>query len=154
MSRISEIRIKQTPACYTVSVRKTIDFKKEYVSFFDESLALIDACLDRHAVLTSSPPLTYFHNMELAQLDVEIGYHIAQEMPGEGEISCQDCPPRKVISAIDMGPYEDQDSTLMDLFEYIKQNGLEMQGPICYYYLNEPNRPESQYLTQMLIPVK
>ncbi len=154
MSRISEIRIKQTPPCYTVSVRKTINFAEEYAAFFEEALSSIDAYLDSHDVLTSSPPLTCFHNMNLEQLDVEVGYHTSRETPNEGKISCQSYEPCMVVSAIDMGPYEQQDPTLMDLFAYIKQHDLEMSGPICYYYLNEPNRPESEYLTQMVIPIK
>ncbi len=154
MSRISEIRMKQTPQCYTVSIRKTINFMEEYVSFIDEALPLIEAYLASHDVLTSSAPLTYFHNMDLEKLDVEVGYHIAQELPDDGDITCQCCPSRKVVMAIDMGPYEKQDPTLMDLFGYIETQKLTMQGPICYYYLNEPNRPESEYLTQMMIPVQ
>lgn len=154
MARISEIRLKQTPACWTISVRKTINFLEEYAAFFGESLSRIDAFLAECGALTSSPAMACFHNMELERLDVEIGYHLAQEVSSGSDISCQCCPACKVVTAIDMGPYEQQDPTLMELFGYVEAQQLIMQGPICYYYLNEPNRPEAEYLTQMVIPVK
>ncbi|MEA4823594.1 MAG: GyrI-like domain-containing protein [Clostridiaceae bacterium] len=154
MSRISELRLKQTPACYTVSVRKTINFMEGYAAFFGEALSRIDAHLGACGALTSSPAMACFHNMDLEHLDVEVGYHLAQKVPCEGGVTCQSCPSRKIVTAIDMGLYEQQDATLMDLFGFIEANHLEMQGSICYYYVNEPDRPESEYLTQMVIPVK
>ncbi len=153
MARITEIRLKQTPACWTISIRKTINFMEEYAAFFGESLSRIDAFLSANGVLTSSPAMACFHNMELERLDVTVGYHIAQELSGQGDIACQSCPVRKVVTAIDMGPYAQQDATLLELFGFIEAQKLAMQGPIYYYYLNEPNRPESEYLTEMSIPV-
>lgn len=154
MARISEIRLKQTPARWTVSVRKTINFMEEYAAFFGDALSRIDAFLSGRGALTGSPAMACFHNMDLEHLDVEVGYHLSQELPGQGDIACQGCPSCRIVTAIDMGPYEQQDPTLMELFGYIEAQKLAMQGPILYYYLNEPDRPESEYLTQMAIPVE
>ncbi len=154
MSRISEIRIKQTYPCYTVSVRGTINFMNEYESFFEEALLSVTNYLDEHHIITSSPAMVCFHNMELENLEIEVGFHITQEIAGNEKIFCRDTESCKVVSTIDKGPYEKQDSTLMELFEFIKRHNLAMQGPIYYYYLNEPNRDESDYLTQMEIPIK
>lgn len=154
MSRISEIRVKETPASYTVSSRKTINFMEEYGAFFGESLLRIDAHLAACGALTGSPAMACFHNMDLERLDVEVGYHLAREVPDADGIACQSCPACKVVTAIDMGPYEQQDATLMELFGFIEAQKLNMQGPICYCYLNEPDRPESEYLTQMVISVE
>ena len=154
MARVSEIRQKQTLACWTVSVRKTIRFMDEYAAFFGEALSRIDALLAAHGVCTASSAMACFHNMDLEQLDVEVGYHFAQELPGQGDVVCHSCPSHRIVTAIDRGPYEQQDATLMELFDYIQTQKLTMQGPIYYYYLNEPNRPESEYLTKMAIPVE
>ena len=154
MARISEIRLKQTPACWTISARKAINFAEEYAAFFEESLARIDALLAERGVLTGSPAMACFHNMDLERLDVEAGYHLAREVPGQGGVACQSRPACKIVTAIDRGPYEQQDATLMELFGYIEARKLTMRGPIFYYYLNEPNRPQSDYLTEMAIPVE
>lgn len=55
MARISEIRVKQTLPCYTVSVRKTINFMEEYAAFSGEAISKIDVFLAEHNALTSSP---------------------------------------------------------------------------------------------------
>lgn len=154
MSRISEIRIKETQLCYIVSIRKTINFMKEYSSFFGESISKVSNYLEKNSVLTSSAAMACFHNMDLEHLDIEVGFYVAHEIPNTENITCKISEPYKVVTTIDMGPYEKQDSTLMEIFEYIKEHNLEMQGPIFYYYLNEPNRKESEYLTQMDISVK
>lgn len=61
---------------------------------------------------------------------------------------CIMIPTRKVVSAIDLAPCEKQDLTLMDIFEWIKENGHEPQGSIYYYYLNDTERAVAEYLTQ------
>lgn len=42
----------------------------------------------------------------------------------------------------------------MDLLGWVQKHGYEMHGPIYYCYLNDTNRPESELLTRMFVPVK
>lgn len=154
MARISEISLRQKQARYTASVRKTINFFEEYVPFMEEALEQIEKQLESCGFIAGSPPFTCFYNTELEKLDVEVGYHLADMIPEKGGLDVYLLPSLRVLSAIDRGPYKKQDTTLMDLFNFIKTNHYEMQGPIYYYYLNKPDRPESEYLTQMVIPIK
>lgn len=70
MSRISEIRIKQTLPSYIVSIRKTINFMEEYSKFFVETMSLVSTYLDEQGVFTSSPSMVCFHNMDFEQLKI------------------------------------------------------------------------------------
>ena len=150
MSRISNIEIKQEPEHYTLTIRKTIDFMKEYSDFAMQVLALTGDYLNEMGVY----PISYFHNQELESLDVEMGWQIAQKIENRDSMLCNMIPTRKVVSTIDLGPYEKQDPTLMDIFEWVKENGYEPQGPVFYCYLNDTERPEAEYLTQMSMPIK
>lgn len=154
MARISNIAIKQEPAHCTVTIRKTIDFMKEYADFAEQALARTDAYLNEENVFPISGPIVCFHNQELESLDVEIGWQITQQIKNKGDVVCNIISNRKVVSAIDLGPYEEQDPTLMDIFEWIKETGCEPQGPIQYCYLNDTERPAAEYLTQMSVPIK
>ena len=154
MSRISNIEIKQEPEHYTLTIRKTIDFMKDYSDFAGQVLALTGDYLNEMGIYPISGPVVCFHNQELETLDVEIGWQIARKIESKDSMLCNMIPTRKVISAIDLGPYEKQDPTLMDIFEWIKENGCEPQGPIYYCYLNDTERPEAEYLTQMSLPIK
>ena len=135
MSRISNIEIKQEPEHYTLTIRKTIDFMKEYSDFAMQVLALTGDYLNEMGVYPISGPVVYFHNQELESLDVEMGWQIAQKIENRDSMLCNMIPTRKVVSTIDLGPYEKQDPTLMDIFEWVKENGYEPQGPVFYCYL-------------------
>ncbi|MDL2215459.1 GyrI-like domain-containing protein [Ruminococcaceae bacterium OttesenSCG-928-N02] len=153
MARISNIEIKQEPKHYTLTIRKTIDFMKDYSDFAEQVLALTGSYLSELGVYPISGPVVCFHNQELETLDVEMGWQIAEIIEDKDDMICRLIESRKVVSAIDLGPYESQDPTLMDLFEWMKENGHEPQGPISYCYLNDTQRPEAEYLTQMSIPI-
>ena len=154
MARMSEIDFMQEPEHYTLTIRKTIDFMKEYSDFAMQVLALTGDYLNEMGVYPISGPVVYFHNQELESLDVEMGWQIAQKIENRDSMLCNMIPTRKVVSTIDLGPYEKQDPTLMDIFEWVKENGYEPQGPVFYCYLNDTERPEAEYLTQMSMPIK
>lgn len=154
MSRISDITIRQEPEHYTLTIRRTIDFMKDYSEFAGQVLALTGGYLDRIRVYPISGPIVCFHNRKLEALDVEMGWQIVGKIENKDDMLCSRIPTRKVVSAIDLGPYEKQDPTMMDLFKWIKENEYEPQGPIYYCYLNDTKRPEEEYLTQMSIPIK
>lgn len=154
MARISSISIKQEPEHYILTIRKTINFMNEYSDFAEQSLAKTNEYINILSLFPAGGPIVYFHNTDLEKLDVEIGWQITQHVKNKNDMLCQLVPSRKVVTAIDLGPYEEQDPTLIDIFEWIKINALEPKGPICYYYLNDTKRPASEYLTQMLLPIQ
>lgn len=153
MARISNVEIKQEPKHYTLTIRKTIDFMKDYSDFAEHVLALTGSYLNELGVYPMSGPIVCFHNQELEALDVEMGWQTAEKIEDKDGMICSMIESRKVVSATDLGAYENQDPTLMDLFEWMKENGHEPQGPISYCYLNDTQRPEADYLTQMSIPI-
>lgn len=154
MARISNITLRQEPAHYTLTMRKTIDFMNDYPDFAEQAFAATSKYLSEKECLPMSGPVVCFHNMDLENLDVELGWQIAQEVTGDEKMQCNLIPSRKVVSAIDLGPYEAQDPTLEDMMGWIRENGYELLGPIWYCYLNDTERPAAEYLTQMLLPVK
>lgn len=153
MARITAVTVKQEPAHYTVTIRKTIHFMKEYTSLAEKAFDEIEKYIGDCNLFPVSGPVTYFHNTDLENLDVEVGWQTAEKIAGKGEIVCSLNPGRKIVTAIDMGPYEQQDPTLEALFKWIGENKAEVTGPIIYCYLNDTKRPPAEYLTQMAIPI-
>ena len=117
---------------------------------FDKVTKYLD-CLSE---LPGGAPIVCFHNMDLENLDVEIGFPVAKPLSGKDDIIANTLPSRKTVSAIDLGPYEKQDPTLEELFAWIQSNGYEMQGDIYYQYLNDTERSENELLTKMILPIK
>lgn len=154
MSRISKITLKQLPERNVLSIRKTINFFREYSDFMSNATSDILSLIEEKNTLPGSGPTVCFHNIDLESLDVEIGYEIARSVETSGDVITQVLPSQAVVTAIDRGPYEKQDSTLNELMKWIPENGFIANGGIYYHYLNDENQPQNEYLTEMYIPVK
>ena len=154
MARISNILLRELPAQHTLSVRRTIDFMTEYSDFSGNSLGAVHDYLAGLGALPGGAPFTCFHNQDLEALDVEVGYPAAHPVPGQGVITANELPARRVVTAIDQGPYEAQDPTLHAIYAWIAENDLIAKGPIYYNYLNDPGRDEEEYLTEMIVEVE
>ena len=153
MTRISNITIaEQSEYCF-LAIRKTIDFMVDFSEFSKQSFEKISKYLEERGILSSGAPIVCFHNMDLAKLDVEVGFPVATYIDGKNEILQRIVPAQKIITAIDLGPYELQDPTLEDLFSWANSNGYKLHGVIYYQYLNDINRPASEYLTKMMLPI-
>ena len=154
MARISNITLTQQPEFQILTIRKSINFITEFSDFAGQSFDKITTYLESINVLLGGEPIVCFHNMDLENLDIEVGFPTAIFVSGKDEMSAQTIHSQKVVSAIDLGAYEKQDPTLEEIFAWIQENGYEMQGKIYYQYLNDTNRPENEFLTKMIIPVK
>lgn len=154
MARISEILLMEPPAQHLLVMRKTIDFLPEYSDFAAHCFAAIGGYLQSLGMPPGGGPVVCFHNQELTHLDVEIGFPVAKAVPDHEEIRYVLRPSRRVVTAIDLGPYEEQDPTLMELLAWADTNGHKTSGPIYYQYLNGPERPPHEFLTLMSLPLK
>ncbi|MGO0881657.1 GyrI-like domain-containing protein [Clostridioides difficile] len=158
MARISSITLAEQPEYCILAIRKTIDFMVEFSVFSQKSFQKISNYMEEKGILSAGAPIVCFHNMNLENLDVEVGFPVAKHtvfnhMDEENEILKKIVPTQKIITAIDLGPYELQDPTLEELFLWAKDRGYELHGDIYYQYLNDLNRPESEYLTKMMLPI-
>ncbi|MCC0632709.1 GyrI-like domain-containing protein [Clostridioides sp. ZZV15-6388] len=158
MARISNITMAEQPEYCILAIRKTIDFMVEFSEFSQQSFRKISNYLEEKGILSAGAPIVCFHNMDLEKLDVEVGFPVTNHsvfnhMDTENEILQKIVPTQKIITAIDLGPYELQDPTLEELFLWAKDRGYELHGDIYYQYLNDLNRPESEYLTKMMLPI-
>lgn len=153
MTRISSITLTQQQEQHTLTIRKTINFMTGFSAFALDCFDKTNEYLSSIDSLFGGEPIVCFHNMDLEHLDVEIGFPVANHINGSKEIKANLMPSQRIVSAIDLGPYEQQDPTLEDIFTWIQQNGYEMQGTIYYQYLNDTNRPASEFLTKMILPI-
>jgi effector-binding domain-containing protein len=154
MARIAQIVLKQQPAYHSLTVRKTINFMEEFSDFAGYSFGKISKYLESINELPGGAPIVCFHNKDLENVDIEIGFPVARPLNGKDDITANIVPSQKVVSTIDMGAYELQDPTLEEIFKWIHDNGYEMSGEIYYRYLNDTDRPENELLTMMTVPVK
>lgn len=153
MSRITDITVVEQSAYYALVIRKTINFMLEFQEFSAQGYAKIMDYIKSKNTFVAGAPIVCFHNMDLENLNIEIGFPTATKMEGVDDIQGIEIPAQKIVTAIDQGDYLLQDSTLEELFAWVQSSPYEMLGEIYYQYLNTPNRPTSELLTKMMFPI-
>lgn len=152
--RIAEIGIKCVPDHYVVSQRKTINFMKDYSKVSESVLSEISEILGTLEIFPIDGSITFFHNNDLESLDVEIGWRISGPIHTDDKTLCRYVPEHDEVTTLDQGPYEQQDSTLFDMLQWISDNKITTTGPITYVYLNNPKGNETNNITKMSIAIQ
>lgn len=154
MPVISGISLFEIPERHILSQRIIINFG-DFPDSAGKIYAEIMKFAGENGLLFSGPPFVCYHNEDLENLDVELGFPTAKLVDtGHDRICGRTLPAGKVVSGIYLGPYEETDPLMMSIFEWISKNGYEQQGRIYNYYLNESDRPENELLTQIIVPVE
>ena len=83
-------------------------------------------------------PFVFYYNMDMNDLDVEIGFPVEKEHEGAGDIKSSKIPGGKVIMFTHVGPYSDLGITYNEIMAYINENKVETTGVVCESYPNDP----------------
>ena len=105
----------------------------------------------------SGPPFVAYYNMDMANLDIEIGIPVAKKIPTEHEIEAHEIPAGKYASCLYIGPYSDMKQAYETLGKFIQDKGYERkQVKIAYeLYLNDPSEVAPEELqTEILFLLK
>ncbi len=153
MATISKINLLEQPEQHVLSIRTTIHFDN-YSNTANQAYKRIMEYAEYNNLLLSSGPFVCYHNTDLENLDIEMGFPVAKPVSGNDEISGYTIPVQKVVSGIFLGAYEDTDPLMYEIIQWIKEQGYEQQGKIYNYYLNDENRNANELLTQIVVPIK
>ncbi len=103
----------------------------------------------------AGPPFAAYYNMDMEDLDVEMGFPVSKPMDGKGGISMSVIPAGRHAHCMYKGPYEKMAPTYEALTAWLNENGHTPTG-VCYeFYYNSPLEvPESELLTKIAFPLK
>ena len=106
-------------------------------------------------VLPSGAPFVAYHNMDMQDLDIEIGFPFAQELAGQGNIQAGAIPGGKVATCMHIGPYDQVGRAYDALQKWLEANSYLPVGVAYEFYLNDPQTtPPSELLTQVVFPLQ
>ncbi len=93
-------------------------------------------------------PFIAYYNMDMEDLDIEIGYPVSRILPGNDEVKLGEIPGGKYAECLYTGPYSKCEPAYNALMKWIEENGYKATG-ICYeFYLNDPaDTPENELQT-------
>ena len=100
-------------------------------------------------------PFAAFYNMDMNDLDVEIGFPVGRALPGRGEIQASEIPGGWQATLLFVGPYDAMVPAYDALNEYVKASGHEPTGVVYEMYLNDPSQtPGELPQTLIMFPLK
>jgi effector-binding domain-containing protein len=100
-------------------------------------------------------PFTTYYNMDMQNLDVEIGFPVSSQIPGRGEIAAGTIPAGRKAVGMHQGPYQELARTYEAMETWMNENGHQPTGVVYEFYLNSPMEvPESDLLTRMMFPLR
>lgn len=96
-----------------------------------------------------------YYNLDMENLDVEMGFLVPKPLPGKGEIKAGEIPAGKQVSCMHKGPYQKMDTAYNAITQWINENGHTPTGVSYEFYYNSPMEvPESELLTKIVFPLK
>ena len=119
-----------------------------------ESYLKIMAYLTEQGEQPAFAPFTAYHNLDMQNLDVEMGFPVARLLPEKDDIKARELPPGKAVSSMYKGPYSGMEQPYNEMAQWMKEHGYTPTGVSYEYYFNSPQEvPESELLTKIVMPV-
>jgi effector-binding domain-containing protein len=152
MPRVSDINILRKREQPTISIR-TRARVEELPMLIGAGYGKMAAYLGELGEHLSDVPYVAYHNMDMQNLDVEIGFPVAEALPEKGDIRSGSIPEGRVVFCMYRGAYREMVSTYAEMANWIEKNGLQSTGTVYECYYNGPDYPESELLTMIVMPV-
>ena len=149
-----QCEIKDQNAQPTLSIRERtpIDGLPQLLG---ESYGQIAGYLAELGEQPAGAPFAAYYNMDMQDLDVEIGFSVTKPLDGKGDIQASEVPGGKLAIAMHVGRYGDIAPAYDALTQFVKENGYEPTGVSYEFYLNNPDEtPQKLLQTQILFPLK
>ena len=101
------------------------------------------------------PPFVIYYNMDMSNLDVEIGFPVAEPEEGKGDVKAGKLPGGRTAVTVHIGPYDKIGESYNNLTAYVGEKGLEIDAFTYEFYLNDPSvTPPEKLETEIHFPIK
>lgn len=103
----------------------------------------------------SGPPFVAYHNMDMSDLDLEIGFPFAEAIAGSGDVVAGTIPAGPAVETMHVGPYDAVGRAYEALRAWMTEHGQGPAGPAYEHYLNDPHEVAPEHLrTRVVWPIR
>jgi len=103
----------------------------------------------------SGAPFVAYYNMDMADLDMEIGFPFEQKPEGKDNVLAGEIPGGKAAACLHVGPYNQLGAAYEALQKWMQANGYVPAGVAYEFYLNDPGAtPPAELQTRLVFPLK
>jgi effector-binding domain-containing protein len=147
-----EITTKQEQRTACIRIRTTLaDLPGHLGAGYGE----IMSSLGRQGVQPVGAPFAIYYNMDMNDLDVEMGFPVAAPFREEGRMKPGSIPGGRTAVTTHRGPYNTMEKTYNGLTAFIAENKAVPTG-LCYeVYMSDPqNTKPEDMLTEINFPLR
>jgi len=145
--------ITDQPERPTLSVR-TRAAVQDLPQLFDRIYGALMRYMGEMGAQPAGEPFAAYYNMDMQNLDIEIGFPVSKPLPDRGEIKCSVLLAGKYASTVHIGPYDAVGPAYEALTQYVKASGCEPTGVAYEFYFSGPETPPEEIRTQIVLPLK
>jgi len=96
-------------------------------------------------------PYVAYYNMDMENLDVEMGFPVAKKLSAKNSIQYNEIPAGKQVSCMYKGSYKDLAGPYDAMNQWMTEKGYVPTGIVYEFYYNSPGEvPESELLTKIV----
>ena len=151
---LSECNLYEQAEQPTLSIR-THAAVQELPRVIGKSYAAIGKFMMECGVQPSGVPFTAYFNLDMENLDVEIGFPMDQVVPGLGTIQPSKMPAGMYASVLYTGIYSEMGPAYDTLKEFVEKAGYQPTGVVYEFYLNSPEEVAIENLeTRIVFPLQ
>ena len=148
-----EIVIKKISNVKVVSVREILPNYSAISQLFQKIAPYVYRCGSQ----MTGPPLAIYYDEGFKEkdVDVEVAFPIAGDVPSKGEFKCKELPGYdQMATTIHKGSYESISGAYNAIGKWIETNGYQIIGPLREIYMTDPSKTKpSEYVTEVQFPV-
>ena len=136
MTHQFELRERQSQPTLVIRTRSAV---QDMPQVLGQAWGAIMHYAGQKGLQPSGPPFVAYHNMDMQDLDLEIGFPFAKKLDGAGEVLAGEIPGGKAAGCLHVGPYDQLPATYTALMQWMEANGYRPRGVAYESYLNDPH---------------
>ena len=147
-----EVKDQEEQVTLSIRTRSSVDSLPQVIG---EKYGEIMGYLNEIGKKPMDVPFVAYYNMDMEDLDVEIGFPVEKPFPAKREIKASQIPAGKQVSCMHKGPYKEMEPVYIAMMKWIDDSEYTATGTVYEFYYNSPNDvPESELVTKIVFPLK
>ena len=151
MTHQFELRERQSQPTLVIRTRSAV---QDMPQVLGQAWGAIMHYAGQKGLQPSGPPFVAYHNMDMQDLDLEIGFPFAKKLDGAGEVLAGEIPGGKAAGCLHVGPYDQLRAAYKALGKWMEANGYTPAGVAYESYLTDPQTtPPEALQTDIFFPL-
>lgn len=149
-----QCELREQPAQPTLSIR-TRTSVQGLPAVIDQAYGAIGAYLGELGQCPAGAPFAAYYNMDMQDLDVELGFPVPAELPGKDNIKAGHMPGGRWAAVLHTGPFDKVGQAYEALAKWAAEKGYQATGVSYEFYLNDPDQTKPEDLqTLVMLPLR